>query len=111
MCYNNLAMDPNRIDQFQVALEAYQELQTELRAAPETVAAPVIPGIEDVLRVLGPLPPETKLPPSLYLKDMPTFWPKDLAWPPFGPEVAGSASARIPAQLRYEVQYRLGEKE
>jgi hypothetical protein len=52
----------------------------------------------------GPLPADTKLPPSLYLKERPAFWPKDLPWPAFGPDVADLASARIPAQLRYERQ-------
>lgn len=50
----------------------------------------------------GPLPSTTKLPPSLYLKSPPGFWPAALAWPPFGPDVPGSATNKIPAKIRYE---------
>ncbi len=42
------------------------------------------------------------IPPSLYLESPPEFWPSDLAWPAFGPDVAGSETNKIPAQLRYE---------
>lgn len=42
------------------------------------------------------------LPPSLYLTRKPDFWPGDLAWPPFGPDVPGSATNKIPAQVRWE---------
>ena len=50
----------------------------------------------------GPLPAGTRLPASLYLKARPAFWPEGLAWPPFGPDVPGANTNRIPAQLRYE---------
>ncbi len=50
----------------------------------------------------GVLPGSTRLPASLYLKARPAFWPAALAWPPYGPDVAGSAANRIPAQVRYE---------
>jgi hypothetical protein len=46
--------------------------------------------------------PETPLPPSLYRGARPEFWPPELPWPPFGPDVAGSATNRIPAQIRWE---------
>ncbi|MGD0090993.1 MAG: hypothetical protein ABSE73_13830, partial [Planctomycetota bacterium] len=50
----------------------------------------------------GPLPVDTKLPPSLYLKEKPAFWPKDLAWPAYGPDVEASPRNEIPAQVRFE---------
>ncbi len=50
----------------------------------------------------GDLPAGTELPPSLYRGCRPSFWTDDLAWPPFGPDVPGSESNRIPAQVRYE---------
>lgn len=42
------------------------------------------------------------VPASLYLDAAPSFWPQDLPWPAFGPDVSGSALNQIPAQLRYE---------
>ena len=51
----------------------------------------------------GALAKGTALPPSLFLKKRPAFWPAALAWPPFGPEVAGAVENKIPAQLRYEL--------
>ncbi len=42
------------------------------------------------------------LPPSLYLENAPDFWPADLPWPAYGPDVSGSDLNKIPAQLRYE---------
>ncbi len=56
----------------------------------------------------GGLAPTDKLPPSLYLAARPTFWSENLPWPAFGPDVAGSASAKIPAQLRYEQEIAPG---
>jgi len=50
----------------------------------------------------GDLDADTPLPPSLYRSCPPDFWPEDLPWPPFGPDVVGSETARIPAQIRYE---------
>lgn len=50
----------------------------------------------------GPFPPETKFPPSLYLKKKPSFWPADLAWPPYGPDVKDPLKNKLPAQVRYE---------
>ena len=47
----------------------------------------------------GELPADTVLPPSLYLKTRPAFWPAELAWPAFGP--GATANGSIPAQLRY----------
>ncbi|MEM4268382.1 MAG: hypothetical protein QXK37_06160 [Candidatus Woesearchaeota archaeon] len=41
------------------------------------------------------------IPYSLYLSSKPDFWPPDLEWPPFGPDVANSATNKIPAELRY----------
>jgi len=52
----------------------------------------------------GPMPADTKLPRSLYLKEKPSFWPEDLAWPPFGPDVPESGQNKLPAQLRYEAR-------
>ena len=48
------------------------------------------------------LDPSAALPPSLYLDAAPNFWPGDLTWPPFGPDIAGAETNKIPAQLRYE---------
>ena len=42
------------------------------------------------------------IPASLYLESAPDFWPANLAWPPYGHDVSGSASNKIPAQIRYE---------
>lgn len=42
------------------------------------------------------------IPPSLYLDTAPDFWDANLAWPPYGPGVAGAEFNKIPAQLRYE---------
>jgi hypothetical protein len=53
-------------------------------------------------------PPETPLPASLYLESRPDFWPSDLAWPPYGPDVTGSATNRIPAQVRWEEEHSTG---
>ena len=50
----------------------------------------------------GDLGADTPLPSSLYRSCPPHFWPADLPWPPFGPDVVGSETARIPAQVRYE---------
>ncbi len=50
----------------------------------------------------GALTVGAKLPPSLYLTKRPDFWPDDLPWPAFGPDVPNSATNKIPAQLRYE---------
>ncbi len=61
------------------------------------IAGNVVKGMTD----WGSLPVNTRLPASLFLKSRPAYWPKDLAWPPFGPDVPGSATAKIPAQLRY----------
>jgi len=52
----------------------------------------------------GPMPADTKLPRSLYLTEKPSFWPEDLAWPPFGPDVPESGQSKLPAQLRYEAR-------
>ena len=52
----------------------------------------------------GPLPADTRLPPSLYLKNRPSFWPEDLVWPPFGPDVSEWVKKKLPAQLRYEAR-------
>lgn len=48
------------------------------------------------------------LPPSLYLENPPDFWPADLPWPAYGPDVSGSALNKIPAQLRYEELIGIG---
>lgn len=50
----------------------------------------------------GDLPAGSELPPSLYRSCPPPFWTDDLPWPPFGPDVPGSETNRIPAQVRYE---------
>jgi hypothetical protein len=50
----------------------------------------------------GDLPAGTALPSSLYRTTRPDFFPATLAWPPFGPGVAGSATNKIPAELRWE---------
>jgi len=50
----------------------------------------------------GDLDAGTGLPPSLYRSCPPSFWPGDLEWPPYGPDVAGSETNKIPAQIRYE---------
>lgn len=51
-------MPPTSRDPFQAALETCQDLPPGLHAAPE-IAAPALPGLEEVLRALGPLPAET----------------------------------------------------
>jgi hypothetical protein len=84
-----------------VLLQKHQDTRTSENTL---IAGNVVKGQVD----WGPLPADTKLPRSLYLKDRPAFWPQDLAWPAFGPDVADPASARIPAQLRYERQYKTG---
>lgn len=86
-----------------VLLQKHQDPRTSEHSL---VAGNVVKGKAD----WGPLPPGTKLPPSLYRKDRPAYWPNDLAWPPFGPDVPGAASARIPAQLRYELHRADGAK-
>jgi len=50
----------------------------------------------------GVLPAEGGLPDSLYRKGKPSYWPEDLAWPPFGPDVEKVEERKRPAQLRYE---------
>jgi len=50
----------------------------------------------------GDLDAGDTLSPSLYRGCAPGFWPDDLDWPPFGPDVPGSHANPIPAQLRYE---------
>lgn len=50
----------------------------------------------------GDLDEGTPLPPSLYRGCRPAFWPEDLPFPPFGPDVAGAETNVIPAQRRYE---------
>ena len=50
----------------------------------------------------GDLAEGTELPPSLYTGCPPSFWPDELEWPPFGPDVTGAAANPIPAGLRYE---------
>ncbi|MEZ4700045.1 MAG: discoidin domain-containing protein [Rhodothermales bacterium] len=42
------------------------------------------------------------LPASLYLTSPPDFWPANLPWPAFGPDVSGSDLNDIPAKMRYE---------
>ncbi|MCW8133387.1 MAG: hypothetical protein KIS92_23795 [Planctomycetota bacterium] len=66
------------------------------------IAANVVKGATD----WGALPPNTALPKSLFLKDRPAWWPKDLAWPAYGPDVPASATNKIPAQVRWEQQYK-----
>jgi hypothetical protein len=70
------------------------------------IAGNVIKGKPD----WGPLPADTRLPASLFRKERPAYWPKDLVWPPFGPDVQGAATAKIPAQLRYEREHSGGTK-
>jgi hypothetical protein len=48
------------------------------------------------------LPASADLPASLYLDTPPHFWPDNLPWPAFGPDIAGSATNDIPAKLRFE---------
>jgi hypothetical protein len=78
-----------------VLLQKHEDPRTSLNSL---IAGNVVKGQVD----WGPLPADTKLPASLYLKDRPPYWPPELAWPPFGPDAAGSATDRIPAQIRYE---------
>ena len=73
-----------------VLLQKHEDPRTSLNSL---IAGNVVQGKVD----WGALPPGTKLPASLYLKDRPTYWPKELAWPAFGPDAAGSATAKIPA--------------
>jgi uncharacterized protein YodC (DUF2158 family) len=80
-----------------ILLQKHEDSRTSLGSL---IAGNVLRGKVD----WGPLPPDTKLPASLYLKDRPRYWPQELAWPAFGPDAAGSAAAKIPAQLRYERQ-------
>jgi hypothetical protein len=58
----------------------------------------------------GPLPAGTKLPASLYRKERPAYWPADLAWPPFGPDVGDPTGHGIPAQIRYERKKQAGQQ-
>jgi hypothetical protein len=62
------------------------------------VAANTLSGAVD----WGDLEEGAALPPSLYRSCPPSFWPADLPWPPFGPDVPDSATNIIPAQIRYE---------
>lgn len=78
-----------------VLVQKFEDTRTSLNSL---IAGNVVKGKVD----WGALPADTKLPDSLYLKSRPAYWPKDLAWPPFGPDVPGSATAKIPAQLRYK---------
>lgn len=69
---------------------------TDPRASENSlIAGNVVKGAVD----WGPLPAGTKLPPSLYLKARPAWWPAGLPWPAFGPD---ARNGKIPAQLRYE---------
>jgi hypothetical protein len=45
---------------------------------------------------------QSHLPSSLYLDEKPGFWPSDLPWPPYGPDVSDSATNRTPAQIRWQ---------
>lgn len=49
------------------------------------------------------------LPSSLYLESPPSFWPSDMAWPPYGPDVSGSTLNRIPAMDRYDFIIGIGD--
>ncbi len=48
------------------------------------------------------------VPPSLYLESAPDYWPTDLAWPAYGPDVSESSTNKIPAELRYEAIIGIG---
>lgn len=61
-------------------------------------AANVVRGVVD----WDAFPADTPLPSSLYLQVAPDYWPGDLTWPPYGPDVTGSATNEIPAQIRWE---------
>lgn len=45
---------------------------------------------------------DDRLPASLYTTQKPDFWPDNLPWPAFGPDIPASNVNKIPAQLRYE---------
>jgi uncharacterized protein (TIGR03382 family) len=41
------------------------------------------------------------LPDSLYRDAPPRFWPSDMVWPPFGPDIEYAATNQVPAERRY----------
>jgi hypothetical protein len=79
-----------------------QKHETERTSLDTFIAANVVQGKVD----WGALGPNAALPKSLYAKAKPAFWPNELAWPAFGPDVNASATNRIPALVRWEEQYK-----
>jgi hypothetical protein len=50
--------------------------------------------------VWDPTIPDHVIPDSLYLTDRPIWWPKNMPWPPIGPDLTPMVS-QIPAQCRF----------